>query len=151
MIEENRALSPKLEPTDVVPVVERAVTRLETQYANTSVLVDVPTTATAKTLPRIEIAVWELVDNAARHGGEHPSIEIAVDPTAVRLRISDDGPGLLDMERSVLESGEETQLVHGQGLGLWLANWITTSLDSNVKTIDTEAGTITELRLPRPP
>ena len=152
VIEENRALSPELEPTDVVPVVERAVTQLETQYPTASVSVDMPTTATAKTLPRIEIAVWELVDNAARHGGDHPSIEIeiAVDPTAVRLWISDDGPGLPDMERSVLESGEETQLVHGQGLGLWLVNWITTSLDGDVEMIDTETGTTVELRLPRP-
>lgn len=152
VIEQNRTLSEELEPTDIVPVVERVVTQLETQHSAASVSVDMPATATAKTLPRIEIAVWELVDNAARHAGDRPSIEIevAVDPTAVRLRITDDGPGLPEMEQSVLESGEETQLVHGRGLGLWLVHWITTSLDGDIAAIETETGTIVELRLPRP-
>jgi len=153
VIEENRRLSADLEPTDIVPVIERVVTQLETQYPDASVSVETPATATAETLPRIEIAVWELVDNAARHAGARPSIgiEVTVDPAAVRLRISDDGPGLPEMERSVLESGKETQLVHGRGLGLWLVYWITTSLDGDVETADTGTGTTVELRLPRPP
>ncbi len=152
VIEENRELSADLEPTDIVPVVERLVTQLETQYADASVSVDVPETAIAKTLPRIEIALWELVDNAAKHGGEQPSIEIGitVDPNVVRLRISDDGPGLPEIERSVLTSGEETQLVHGKGLGLWLVYWITTSLDGDVDVTEAETGTTVEIRLPRP-
>lgn len=152
VIEENRELSAELEPTDMVPVVERLVTQLETQYPAASVSVDMPETAVAKTLPRIEIALWELVDNAAKHGGEQPSIEIgvAVEPTVVRLRIGDDGPGLPEIERSVLTSGEETQLVHGRGLGLWLVYWITTNLDGDVEMTAAETGTTVEIRLPTP-
>jgi two-component system aerobic respiration control sensor histidine kinase ArcB len=152
VIEENRELSADLEPTDMVPVVERLVTQLETQYPEASVSVDMPETAVAKTLPRIEIALWELADNAAKHGGEQPSIEIgvAVEPNVVRLRIGDDGPGLPEIERSVLTSGEETQLVHGRGLGLWLVYWITTNLDGDVEVTATETGTTVEIRLPKP-
>jgi signal transduction histidine kinase len=152
LIEENRELSADLEPTDIVPVVEHLVTQLETQYPEASVSVEMPETAVAKTLPRIEIALWELVDNAAKHGGEEPSIDVGVtvDPTVVRVRIEDDGPGIPEIERSVLTSGEETQLVHGRGLGLWLVRWITTNLDGDVDTIETETGTTVEIRLPTP-
>lgn len=150
VIEENRELSADLEPTDIVPVVERVVTQLETKYPEASVSVGAPETATAETLPRIEIALWELVDNAAKHGGERPSIDIGVtvDPAVVRVRIEDDGPGIPEIERSVLVSGEETQLAHGRGLGLWLVRWITTNLEGDVDA--TETGTIVELRLPAP-
>ena len=152
VIEENRELSADLEATDIVPVVERVVTQLETKYPEASVSVDLPATAIAKTLPRIEIALWELVDNAAKHGGERPSIDVGVtvEPTVVRVRIEDDGPGIPEIERSVLVSGEETQLAHGRGLGLWLVRWITTNLDGDVDATETETGTVVEISLPTP-
>ena len=152
VIEENRELSADLEATDIVPVVERVVTQLETKYPEASVSVDLPATATAETLPRIEIALWELVDNAAKHGGEPPSIDVGVtvEPTVVRVRIEDHGPGIPEIERSVLVSGEETQIAHGRGLGLWLVRWITTNLDGDVDATETETGTVVEISLPTP-
>ena len=150
-LEQNRDLSPELEAVDVVPLVDSVVTDIRARYPEASVTVTAPETAVANTLPRLETALWELTENAAKHGDEAPSIavQVAVDPDAVVVAVADDGPGLPDLEREVLASGEETQLVHGTGLGLWLVYWIVTSLDGSLN-VTTDAGTTVEIRLPRP-
>ncbi|MFO7834175.1 MAG: ATP-binding protein [Halohasta sp.] len=57
-------------------------------------------------------------------------------------------PGLPELERSVLQSGEETPLVHGRGLGLWLVYWIVTGVDGTVSVTEPrQTGTTIELRL----
>lgn len=150
-IEEHRELSTELEPLDIIPLVDRVVTQVEIHNPDVSITVDTPDTAVAETLPRIEIALMELVENAAKHGGNSPSIEIEV--TAINhqvvVSIVDDGPGLPATEREVLESGKETPLVHGQGLGLWLVYWLVTNLDGDIEAMEFQQGTTIEIRLPR--
>jgi two-component system aerobic respiration control sensor histidine kinase ArcB len=151
-LEQNRDVSPKLEPTDLVPLVERTVVECEMRYPAASITVDAPERAIAETLPRIEVALFELVDNAAKYGGDGATVEIKVCVTdrQVTCRVSDDGPGLPPAERGVLESGTETQLAHGQGLGLWLSYWIVTTLDGEIEVTEGEQGTTVEIRLPTP-
>mgnify|MGYP000064840820 CR=1 FL=1 len=149
-IEQNRELSPELEPTDIIPLVNRIVTECETRYSDVSITVDAPDEAIAETVPRVEVALFELVDNAAKHGGDPASIEIdvGVSDRWVTCRIHDDGSGLPNTEQGVLEAGEETPLVHGQGLGLWLSYWIITTVDGEIEVIEVDQGTTIELRLP---
>jgi len=151
-IEQNRDLSGELEPIDIVPVVERVVSEFELSYPNVSVSVETPETATAKTLPRVESAIFELVDNAAKHGGDPARINLEVEGTGLQVvvRVSDNGPGLPESERAVLETGEETPLAHGQGLGLWLSYWLVTTVDGEIEVLNTEQGTTIEIRLPTP-
>jgi len=151
-IEQTRCESPELESHDVVSVIEEVVTRVEDQYPNASIAVDAPESAMALTLPRIETAFFELLDNAAKHGGEAPSIELDVDVASRRVTttIADDGPGLPETEREVLATGTEEPLIHGSGLGLWLAYWIVTTLDGDIEVPDTDRGTTVKLGLPRP-
>ncbi|MWV65849.1 PAS domain S-box protein [Halorubrum sp. JWXQ-INN 858] len=148
-IEENRDLSVELESVDFVPIVDRLVDQLRTRYPEVSVTVDAPEEAVARTLPRVETALWELLDNAAKHGGTPPAVDVEVTVTDadVAVAVTDDGPGIPADERSVLESGEETPLVHGQGLGLWLVFWIVTTLDGDVDAT-TSSGTTVTVRLP---
>ncbi|AQL44701.1 hypothetical protein BV210_18265 (plasmid) [Halorientalis sp. IM1011] len=147
---ENLDTPPELEPIDVVPLVTRVAAQVDEGHPEASLTIDAAETAVARAAPRLETAVWELVDNAATHAGESPTIEIEVETTDadVLVRILDDGPGLPDIERSVLLSGEETPLVHGQRLGLWLVYWIVTSLDGELDVRDDRAGTAVEIRLP---
>lgn len=151
-IEENRELDPELEPIDLVPLVDRVVAECETRYPDVTVTVDVPAEAVAQTLPRIEVALFELIDNAARYGGDPASVTVEVTGTnsGITCRVSDDGPGLPNTERGVLETGNETPLVHGQGLGLWLSYWIVTTLDGELAVTEFEQGTTIEIRLPTP-
>lgn len=65
------------------------------------------------------------------------------------ISISDTGPGLPKQERAVLKSGEETSLVHGNGLGLWLVHWIIESINGELKIQEQDRGTCIEISLRR--
>jgi PAS domain S-box-containing protein len=150
-LEQNLDSPTEREPLDTVTLVDRVVDQLRSQYPEATITVTGPDTAIVESSPRLETALWELVDNAAKHAGEAPSIEIDIEVTAthVDITVRDDGPGLPELERSVLQSGEETPLVHGRGLGLWLVYWILTGVDGTVDVTEPQAlGTTIELRLP---
>lgn len=148
-IESHRELSPELEPIDVVPMLNELREQLSSEYPNASVTADVPETAVVESQPRIETALWEILDNAARHTGTAPTVDIDVTTTEewIRITIRDNGPGLPETEKQVLATGEEGPLVHGQGLGLFLTHWIITNLDGEIS-VATTGGTAVEVRLP---
>lgn len=151
-IEENRGHSPELEPIDIVPIIDRTVSQLRFQYPDASITVDAPDSALAQTNERLETALFELLDNAAKYGDDPPAVEVAVTVTArqVRVAIEDNGPGLPEMEQEVLQSNTETQLLHGDGLGLWLVYWVVTSLDGEVEASVSPDGTTITVQLPGP-
>jgi PAS domain S-box-containing protein len=151
-IEQTRELAPELEPIDIVPLIERVVEECETRYPDGGFMLDLPAEAVAETLPRIEVALFELIENAAKHGGDPASVTVDVTVTDLQITcsVSDDGPGLPNTERGVLETGNETPLIHGQGLGLWLSYWIITTLDGKLEVAEFEDGTTIEIRLPTP-
>ncbi|MFC4406032.1 HAMP domain-containing histidine kinase [Haloarchaeobius iranensis] len=47
----------------------------------------------------------------------------------------------------MLGAGEETQLVHGSGLGLWLVYWIVQGCDGAVSAENVDTGACTTIRL----
>ena len=149
-IEANRELSPELKTVDIAPIVGDLVTDLEERYPSVVVTTELPDAVVAETLPRIETALWELLENAAEHSGPQPTVDIAVTTVdqQVVITISDTGPGLPELERKVLADGKEEPLVHGQGLGLYLAYWIIRCLDGEITVPDSESGTTIEVRLP---
>ncbi len=149
-IESNRDLSPDLEVIDIAPIVTESVGQLGERFPNVSVTADVPETAVAKTLPQVRIALWELLENAGEHAGPQPTVTVTVtdDDEWVVVTVADDGPGLPADEREVLANGEEEPLVHGQGLGLYLAYWIITNLDGEIEMAESEAGTTVRIKVP---
>jgi PAS domain S-box-containing protein len=149
-IESHRELSPDLKPLDIAPVLRDSVARLKDEYPTASVTMELPETAVAKTAPQIKTALWELLDNAARHTGAEPTIGVEVSTTdeQVLVRIRDNGSGLPDLEQQVLTTGEEDPLAHGRGLGLFLTHWIITNLDGSVSVTSSDQGTTVEVRLP---
>ena len=148
-IESHRELSPELEPVDVAPMVTGLLDQLSEEYPEVSVTAQIPETALAGTQPRIETALWEVLDNAARYTGAEPTIDVDVTTVDERvlIRIRDNGPGLPEAEQQVLVTGEEEPLVHGQGLGLFLTHWIITNLGGEVS-VATDRGTSVEVSLP---
>lgn len=64
--------------------------------------------------------------------------------------IADNGPGIPDLEQKTIETGEETPLQHGTGLGLWIVYW-TVSLYGGEVTLEENAprGTRVVLNLPQ--
>jgi PAS domain S-box-containing protein len=99
----------------------------------------------------IDVALAELVENAVTHAPE-PTVEVAAhdDGEWIELTVTDDGPGIDEMERQVISAGGETALEHGSGLGLWLVNWIVTRYGGSFQIATREDGTGTRatVRLP---
>jgi PAS domain S-box-containing protein len=150
-LERNFDNPPEIRPMDVVDPVTAAITNVTERHPEASVTVETPDSAVANAAPRLQTAVRELLDNAAIHAGEAPSVDVTVATTddEVLIRVADDGPGLPEQERTVLTTGKETSLAHGSGLGLWLVYWIVTSLDGTLA-VDVEDGTRVEIRLGSP-
>jgi len=95
---------------------------------------DLPDRCTIVGSPAIERAVDELVGNALEHAGEDPAVQVRVacQEGGAQLTVHDDGPGIPDAERRVLEEGEITPLQHGSGLGLWLVRHATAASGGTV-------------------
>jgi signal transduction histidine kinase len=76
--------------------------------------------------PALRTALSEVLENAVEHAADAASVTVADGPgRTVAVRVADDGPGIPDDQRALInEDREETQLDHGDGLGLWLAKWI---------------------------
>ena len=139
------------QPTDLADLVDYAVDRVRRSCPDAAIEVDCEAEVAVPVSGSFERAVWELVENAAKHCGERPTITITVEvlPDTVELHVADDGPGLSEQEQAVLREGAETPLVHGSGLGLWLVYWIVDSHDGEIEATVTETGTTMTVSIPR--
>jgi len=106
---------------------------------------------------RLKMALLELVDNAVVHNDQpEPVVTISVDASETKpadswvdISIIDNGPGIPADERRAIETGEETPLQHGTGLGLWLVYWTVSLLGGEIAIADHPTGTRVVLTLPR--
>ncbi|WP_435119386.1 histidine kinase N-terminal 7TM domain-containing protein [Halolamina sp. C58] len=115
-----------------------------------TVRTDIADTLPVHGVDRAFTAVVEnLTENAIQHGDEPVTVSLTADDGVARLVVTDAGPGIPDHEVAVLESGGETALEHGSGLGLWSVHWGATLLGAIVD-IDTPAdgGTRVEVQFP---
>jgi len=87
----------------------------------------------------LEAAVESAVDNAVTHA-TNVTVFLRQTPDGCEIRVADDGPGIPESELSALETGTETALQHGTGLGLWQLIWAARTLGGNVS-FDTSEGT----------
>ncbi|WP_435319378.1 GAF domain-containing sensor histidine kinase [Haloarchaeobius sp. TZWSO28] len=140
---------PVARPTNVVPLVDAAVATVRDQCPAVDIAVSAPAEVVALAAPHLEDAIVELVDNAARYGGDGPGVEVAVaaEQDETTVAVSDSGPGLPPGEQRVLTDGNETPLEHGDGLGLFLVHWIVANLDGRID-VETKPKTRVAIRLP---
>ena len=130
-------------------LVDDAVTPLRAEYTDATILTDVSGDGVAVPATLID-AVRELVTNAAE-ATDDATIEVDLSSPEgdwVEVWVSDDGPGLPEMEADVLETGEETPLNHGQGLGLWMVRMVVVQAGGEVSVESSADGTEVCLRLP---
>lgn len=98
-----------------------------------------------------EVGFAEAVENAVIHNDQTtPRIEITVgyEGDQVAITVSDNGPGIPDTECQTIADGTETQLTHGTGIGLWIMEWVTTSLGGELDIAVSENGTEVTFLLP---
>ena len=101
--------------------------------------------------PAIEIALKNLIENAAEHNtGEEQIVNIKAktQKQEVVITVEDNGPGIPDHELSVIDKGKETKLDHGSGIGLWLISWAVKHSAATINYRTTKRGTDAIVRVP---
>jgi signal transduction histidine kinase len=125
------------------------------EHPGSRIDVDLPDRLELDTDPTVTRLVFSnLVENALRHAtGDEPRVEIGLDgverdQNSVVLTVRDEGPGIPDHEVKVISQGEERDLDHGSGLGLWIVQWGVNALGGDVSFEGDETGTVVTVRLP---
>jgi PAS domain S-box-containing protein len=127
------------------------VTLKRREFPNVDFETDFGDATVVETIPAIEIAFENLIENAAEHNeGPEQVVEVSITEkegdTLVSVR--DTGPGIPEHELSVIEQGEETQLEHGSGIGLWLINWVIEHSAATITYRTSEDGTTAVIQIP---
>ena len=137
-------------PVDLAHAARDAATRARAA-TDATVRTELPASAWVAASPDLQGAVEELLENAAEHAGPGADVTVSVTTAPgtdrpVRLRVTDDGPGIPPEEWAVVAGERDiTQLDHGSGLGLWLVKWIVTACDGRLRRLD--GGRTVEIRL----
>jgi signal transduction histidine kinase len=137
-------------------VVETVAEEIRERYPETTVVSHLEADPALELNPLlVEHALSQIAENAVEHNDDtEPTVELRtrkVDDGQYPLSISiaDDGPGIPEHERTALQSGDETPLEHGSGLGLWAANWVVTRLGGRIDFDSNEPeGTVVTIELP---
>ncbi|MFD1644286.1 PAS domain S-box protein [Haloarchaeobius litoreus] len=132
-------------PTDVVARLEPLADGLRDRYPGATIDVEAPETAMAHADERLDLAVENLVENGIQHThAPEPTVGVRVETDAdgVDIHVTDDGPGIPAHERAFLTGDRDvSQVEHGDGLGLWVVNWVVRSLGGEVTFGDPDVGT----------
>ncbi|MCU4751670.1 PAS domain S-box protein [Halobacteria archaeon AArc-curdl1] len=144
-------------PLDVIETTEDAIDRLEREYPTAQLSYSLPDRLYVRANDLLEDAIFHVLENAAEHNDRcEPQIDVSVetsenDDESVIISITDDGPGLPEEERALLQEEQEiTQLRHASGLGLWLVNWVVTQSGGHLTFHDRDPrGTVVALEIPK--
>lgn len=124
---------------DVSTILRDIEGRFSAVYPDVELTVSIPEPVLAHADDRLAVAIEEALENAIVHN-DSSSPTVRVEATVrgdegtkgVEVRICDDGPGIPDDQREIIESGAETSLEHGSGIGLWIIYWTVTMFGGEV-------------------
>jgi len=140
---------------DLVSVVESCLDRHRSEFPAADLTLAAPGRAFVRTSDCEALAtlVRNVVENAVEHNdSDRPRVEVSVreGEETTYLSVADNGPGIPDAEREILDSESETQLNHGSSLGLWLVYWLVSAMGGSVSFEEREPrGTVVTLRFQR--
>ncbi|SDX66453.1 PAS domain S-box protein [Halobellus clavatus] len=136
--------------TESNALIEDAVATVRENSPDATIVTELADGGEIRLPATLSIAVQELIENAIE-AKKDATVEVGLSRPEdgwVEITVKDDGPGLPAMEADVLETGEETPLNHGQGLGLWMVRVIVTQIGGDVSIDSTADGATVRLRLP---
>jgi PAS domain S-box-containing protein len=150
-----RVLTRSQEPValDLRATVEEAVADVTDSHGEADVQVDLPSGCAVSALSTLPIAIRNVVENAIIHSdSERPRVSVTAtcDEDSAVLEVRDDGPGIPESELAVFELGEETQLHHSSGIGLWLVVLIVRRSNGSVSFENDEDGAVVRMTFDRP-
>jgi signal transduction histidine kinase len=144
---------------DLVALVEGVVASAREEHDDVDVVFQGPDSMTVAAIPSLEVAIENVVENAAEHNdADEPRVELALGEVVrdgdkrVALKVADNGPGIPEQEKNVLVQGRETALEHGSGLGLWLVYWVIDKSDGSLQfDANDPRGSVVTMELHREP
>ena len=141
---------------DLDPCVDDVVSEILAEYPQATIAVQDEPLGRVKGDDRLKIGIREALENAIVHNDQtqpHITIDSTVDSTVdhpIReLLITDNGPGIPEGQREVIERGHETALMHTTGLGLWIITWAAATTGGEISFADSQSeGSSVVFRLP---
>lgn len=156
MIEKMKQIKQVLNPegggaatTEAGPPIGEVVTEIREEHEDATILTETSNDGSVQLQTTLGEAIRELIENAVElNDNTMAEIELVeLENEWIEVRVRDDGPGMLEMEAGILETGEETPLDYGGGLGLWMVRMIVTQAGSDVSVATTD-GIEINLRVP---
>ncbi|AKH96666.1 sensor histidine kinase [Halanaeroarchaeum sulfurireducens] len=148
--------TPTPERRDLRSTILQTVESARERYPGADITTDLPDPCVSTATDAIGQALEELIENAIVHSDrDAPSVRVTVErrEDVLEMIIADDGPGIPEMERSVLTGDADIEpLYHGSGLGLWLVNLIVRQSNGVLRFEENDPrGSIVTISLPRTP
>lgn len=150
--------SPTDSVCDITQSVTEAVDEVSDTYPDATLTTNEQDPVYVRADGRLKTALSELLENAIIHNDDpSPEVTVTTGPSSgdrtgewIEIVVVDNGPGIPEHEQKTIDSGEETPLQHGTGLGLWIVYW-TVSLFGGEVSIenDSDRGTRVTLNLPQ--
>lgn len=140
-----------VEPLDLRELLVDLADRYRQEYPDASIELVLPETCRVESGDQLRIAIAEVLENALEHGGVAPKVTVDATnrPEGVLLEISDDGPGIPEASRAVIEQRAELDdLEDSQGLGLWYVRRVLDVYGGDVDFVVDEDGTTARMALP---
>jgi signal transduction histidine kinase len=137
---------------DLTTTVEQLLETHREAYPEVTFSVESPNSCSVETLPSMELALDNLIENAAEHNtATEPTVEVVLTNTddEVVVSITDNGPGIPEQELTIRSQDGETQLKHGKGVGLWVVDSVIESSGASLAFETGTEGTTATVRLPR--
>ena len=154
LFDQGREVTSAVEMRDLLAELRDA---FESSYPGATLSVEAFDPVAVQADVRLKMALHEILDNAVVHNDSaEPAVSVTVTPAGskpsdrwVDVTITDNGPGVPEDEWQAIETGEETPLQHGTGLGLWLVYWTVSLLGGDIELSTVESGSQIVLTLPR--
>ncbi|MFD1588434.1 MASE3 domain-containing protein [Halorientalis brevis] len=145
--------SQSVETIDLAEIVRTIVSTARERHPDADISLSVSAQCSVRVVAPISRAIGEILENAVLHSDQStPTVSVAVERAdgMVEISITDDGPGIPEMERQVLTKQSDIDpLYHGSGLGLWLVTLIVQQSDGTVAFEDNDPrGSVVTIRLP---
>lgn len=134
----------KPKPLDLATVVENVVERLRSTHPEAVITVSGTIAFRVRAVPELPKALEELIENGIVHTeADQPRVSVQIDQsgTNVIIRITDNGKGIPPEEIALISDNQtETQLRHGSGLGLKLADLVIRQSGGSLEFSNTRQG-----------
>ncbi|MGQ4556264.1 ATP-binding protein [Halobellus sp. GM3] len=146
--------SDSVHPVNLNALLDEQIAAIEAEHPDVVVHKEMTEPRFVRAHSRLGVGIFELFENATVHNdAETPTIWISirseVDDT-IDLDIADNGSGIPEIEREVIEQGEEKPLFHSQGIGLWVARAAIVESGGEIRIVDNDPeGSVARITLPK--